>query len=138
MVIFIIQSLNSAVIKQNDKKYSSVEYQNKVEDNKQKKRDKEFITNFINLCNEGNIEEAYRMLSYKCKEEKFNSIEKFEKEYVNKKFYINICDYKIIKSEDIYTVRLIQDMLVTGKTDCIIETTYKIEGVLENEIYIYN
>ena len=60
-------------------------------------------------------------------------IVKFE----NKKFNIKVCDYKIKKQEDdTYIITLIEDMIITGKTNSSKETIYKIEGILKNEINI--
>lgn len=138
-IIFIIQTLNSmVVIEQNNNKYSSEQYQEEQIEKNTQKEDKECISKFIDYCNNGEIEQAYKMLSNTCKQEKYSTIEKFEKEYVNKVFGINICKYNISKKDNIYIITLTQDMLITGKTDSNIEGKYKIEGVLERKIYIYN
>lgn len=141
VIILIIQSLNVYTIKQKENinnQYSQEEYEQKQEEKEKKTKDKEYISEFIDYCNEGKIQEAYTMLSDKCKEEKYSTIEEFKKMYVNKIFSINICKYEIIKENDIYVITLTQDMLITGKTNSTIEQKYQVSGVLERRIYIQN
>ena len=45
-----------------------------------------FISEFLNYCNDKKIQEAYNMLSEKCIKEKFQTIEIFKNEYVEKIF----------------------------------------------------
>lgn len=73
------------------------------------------ISLFIKYCNEGNIQEAYKMLSDECKEAIFPSLEYFKELYINNNFVTN-------KSYDIqnwstttYKVDLKENMLYTGK-----------------------
>jgi len=139
--ILIIQTLNSFAIKQkenNNNQYSQEEYEQKKNEEEKQTKDKEYISQFINYCNDGKIQEAYAMLSNKCKEEKYSTIEEFKKMYVNKVFNINICKYEIIKENNIYIITLTQDMLITGKTNSTIEQKYQVGGVLERKIYIQN
>lgn len=137
IIIFTIQSLNKMVIKQNNEKYSSEQYQNEQLEKNKQKEEEEYISQFINYCNEGKIEEAYKMLSNTCKQEKYSTIEKFKEEYVDKVFIIKICEHKILKQNNIYIITLTQDILITGKTNSNVEQRYRIiEGVLQKEIYI--
>lgn len=74
------------------------------------------INNFINYCNEKNLEKAYNLITDECKEQIFNSLEVFEKSY-----YKNVFngEKKICTIEnwvgDIYIVNISEDMLATGK-----------------------
>lgn len=138
ILIFIIQTLNSMVIEENESKYSNEEYLNRIETIEKQEEDKQVILNFINYCNEGKIELAYAMLSEACKIDKYKTIEEFKEKYIDQVFNINICNNNIKEKDNIYMVTLIQDMLLTGKTDSILETSYKIEGVLERKIYVIN
>lgn len=141
LIIFAIQSLNSRVIEKNNEKYSEEEYQQeqskKEEIQEEIKEDREYISKFIDFCNEGQIEKAYDMLSDNCKIDKYNTLQEFKEKYIDIVFKIKIYKYEIIRKDDVYINELTQDMLLTGKTDSIIETKYKIEDVLEKRIYIY-
>lgn len=138
-VIIFVQTLNNIVIEQ-EKNNTPTEEELIIQEKEKKEEETniQFISKFIDYCNTGKIEEAYNMLSSECKEEKYNTIEDFEKEYINKKFKIRICDYNTIKQDEIYIVKLIQDFLIVGKENSTIEEKYKITGVLTPEIYIYN
>lgn len=139
IIIFGIQGLNSMAAKQNEKKYYSEEdYQRILEQQVEQELDKKYISQFIDYCNRKEIEQAYNMLSEKCKQEKYNTVKNFEEKYINVLFDINIVDYDILVKDNTYIVTLIQDMLITGKTDSKLETTCTVTGVLEREIYLDN
>lgn len=79
--------------------------------------DIDYIVKFIEYCNEGNITEAYQMISDECKEVVFPSLEYFKQLYYDNNFNTN-------KSYDIqdwygstYKVDLKENMLHTGKTN---------------------
>lgn len=105
------------------------------------KKEKEnilFISEFLDYCNNKKIQEAYNMLSEKCITEKFQTIERFKKEYVEKIFTYKK-DYKIEKIENLYKITILEGVLQSGKTenrDGIISYYEISENVLEKEIYI--
>lgn len=87
----------------------------------QKQEDnKTIIENFINYCNQKQIEQAYNLLTNECKEEVFfSNIENFSNNYVNKVFsskktysmqsWINRDTYTT------YKVKIVDDMISSGK-----------------------
>ena len=76
------------------------------------------ITNFIENCNQGNIEEAYNMLTDECKEEMFSTVTDFKTYY-----YANIFGGERVSFDiqnwvnNTYMVDIIPDMLSTGKAN---------------------
>ena len=135
IIIYIIQGLNNIEVKETEERKKLNEGKiiyniEKVENNNEK-----LITNFVENCKNKNVEKAYELIDDVCKKEKYNTIEEFKNNFINKYFNIKIDEYKILKYEDEYTIELIQDMLVTGKT----ESTYKFNLYiveLESKIYI--
>ena len=81
------------------------------------KKDTEIIKNFIDFCNDNNIEEAYNLLSQQCKDELYKNINDFYNKY-----YKNIFNEK--KSYDIenwassknitYKVKYLNDIMSSG------------------------
>ena len=81
------------------------------------KKDTEIIKNFIDFCNDNNIEEAYNLLSQQCKDELYKNINEFYNKY-----YKNIFNEK--KSYDIenwassknitYKVKYLNDIMSSG------------------------
>ena len=72
------------------------------------------ITKFFEHCKNGQIEEAYNMLSSDCKESEYKTIEKFKEKYINSKFNKNDI-YEIEKwIADTYKIRVKTDILSTG------------------------
>ena len=81
------------------------------------KKDTEIIKNFIDFCNNNNIEEAYNLLSQQCKDELYKNINEFYNKY-----YKNIFNEK--KSYDIenwassknitYKVKYLNDIMSSG------------------------
>lgn len=75
------------------------------------------ISKFLNYCMKNNVQEAYAMLSQSCKEEEYDTIEKFYQKYVQQKFskdvVFNIKKWKL----DTYEVEISQDMLATGQVE---------------------
>ena len=94
---------------------------------KEKKEEEEYISEFINYCNAKKIQEAYNMLTDECRNERYNTIEKFKSQYINNLFNIEICEFKIEKQNDIYNVYLTEDMLITGKTEGTKQTKLKVD-----------
>lgn len=78
----------------------------------------EIVKSFIEKCNNGQVQDAYNMLSIECKEELYPNIEEFTQKYYNrifdeKKSYIH---QSWITDENKYTYRIdfVPDMLATG------------------------
>lgn len=136
LLVLVIQTLNNIAIEKNAKE-NKITLEEKEEIILEENKKIEYISNFIECCNTGKIEEAYKMLS-KASKGKYNSIETFKKDYVEDVFNIYICDYKILKKDDIYEVSLTQDMIATGRTDSIKIEKYSLEWVLEPKINIIN
>lgn len=73
------------------------------------------IDKFIKYCNEGNIENAYNLLTEECKEEVFPSLESFKNKYYNNVFN-TYKTYTIQNwSGNTYKLKLTEDALTTGK-----------------------
>lgn len=72
------------------------------------------IEKFVNACNNKEYEIAYGYLSADCKEQVYNSLEKFKQRYVDKIF----TDKKVAKIENwsgnIYKVNYTEDIMATG------------------------
>lgn len=140
LIVFVVQLLNGfSIIVNSNNTLSNIKDSNQEiiqNENEKENIQKEYIAKFIDYCNEGNIEKAYEMLSERCKADKYNTVEKFNEKYVKEVFDIFVCNYKIKKNEDIYEVKLIQDMLVTGKENSEKIEKYKFDLVLDGKIYI--
>ena len=78
------------------------------------KENKKIINQFVNYCNDGNIEEAYKMISTNCKIEKFKDINTFKKNYIEKVFKIKQ-DIQISRMQDAsYEITYTDDALLSG------------------------
>lgn len=73
------------------------------------------IDTFIKYCNEGQVENAYNLLTEECKEEIFSSLESFRNKYFNNVFKT----YKTYSMQNwmgnTYKIKLTEDALTTGK-----------------------
>lgn len=131
LLIFIVIQVANDLAKQNLEQEQNI---SAVEENESDEI--KLIRKFINLCNEQKLEEAYELLTTKCKEEKYNTKEEFIEKYYKNVFFSKM---NIISIEDLdennYKIILEEDMLATGKASDLIqiESYYKIE---ENYIYI--
>lgn len=137
-LFLLINTLNNISKENNNKK---AEEQNKIQQNSQKQEiytpekttisgtnvrpqkqedNKTVINDFINYCNQKQIEQAYNLLTEDCKEEVFfSNINNFSNNYVNKIFngkktysmqsWINRDTYTT------YKVKIVDDMISTGK-----------------------
>lgn len=80
--------------------------------------DVDIINKFIDLCNQGNIEDAYKLLSDDCKEVMFPTVEEF-----NNIYYIPVFNYKLKIytvsnwKDDIYKIQINDDVLSLGTYD---------------------
>lgn len=79
---------------------------------------KDVIEEFINLCSNKQISKAYELLSAKCKEELYPTLEDFSEKYYNKIFSTKktyICQaWFTEKSKYTYKIDFVDDMLATG------------------------
>lgn len=127
IVIFVIQALNKFAYKQNietdlnevstnkpvlNNNYSVVNGQEVMPEVK------DVIDEFINLCSNKQISLAYELLSKKCKEELYPTLEDFSKKYYNKIFSSKktyICQAWLTgNSKYTYKIDFVDDMLATG------------------------
>lgn len=76
------------------------------------------IDNFVKLCNNGNVEEAYNCLSSNCKTEVFPTVDEFKSKYVDEIFssskQYNIENWKNNGELYTYKVTYVADMLSSG------------------------
>lgn len=81
------------------------------------KRDTEIIKNFIDFCNDNNIEEAYNLLSQQCKDELYKNINDFYNKYY-KNIFNEKRSYDIenwVSSKNItYKVKYLNDIMSSG------------------------
>lgn len=81
------------------------------------------IGQFLEYCKNGRVEEAYNMLSEDCKTNRYNSLEKFDKQYVKTKFGAHKT-FEVQKWEgNTYRITISEDALATGN----INNSVKIE-----------
>lgn len=142
-VIIVIQLLNFFASRNNEKKQNSQEIVSSKDTISEIKKDtnvdlsstqsavtgqtvsteklktaSEIIGDFMEFCNQGNIEEAYNLLTDKCKEQMYNSLEAFEQAYYKDVFG---GEQKIYSVENwvgnIYKVKISENMLATGKSN---------------------
>lgn len=85
-------------------------------DNEKLNDDVTVINEFIENCNERNIEKAYSLLSNECKEEMYPTAKDFYENYYMMVFNNNKLEYSVENwIQDTYEVKFIEDMLATGK-----------------------
>lgn len=85
-------------------------------DNEKLNDDVTVINEFIENCNERNIEKAYSLLSNECKEEMYTTAKDFYENYYMMVFNNNKLEYSVENwIQDTYEVKFIEDMLATGK-----------------------
>ena len=91
------------------------------------------ISKFLEYCKNGDADEAYNMLSNDCKENEYNTLEKFQNKYINLKFSKEAI-YEIEKwIYDTYKVSISQDLLATGSVKENEKKTDYITIVEEND-----
>ncbi len=78
------------------------------------KKDTDVINEFINYCNEGNIDSAYNLLTEECKEEMFTTVEDFNNIYYSKLFDSNKTHTIENWIGNTYKVNFTGDILTTG------------------------
>ena len=153
-IIGIIQALNSYYKnKTNDKSsstnlgttaYDTNNYSvitRKTIDDKTAKQSDSVIEKFLNYCNNGNIEEAYGILSEECKEELYPTIEDFKSKYIDRIFterksYDSVL-WMSTNTKNTYRIQIMRDLLAEGERDYMpIEEYYTI--LYENGRYRLN
>ena len=78
---------------------------------------KNVLDEFIELCNNNKIDEAYDLISKTCKEQLYPSIDDFKNDYYLKIFNNNKRSYTMENwTGETYMVRFTEDILSTGKT----------------------
>lgn len=132
-------STNNSTTTYNTKNYSIVT-QEKINENISK-QSSNLIKEFFDYCNNGEIEEAYNLLSIDCKEELYPTIDEFKTKYYNRIFtekksydsalWINT------NTANTYRIQIMADLLATGKSEYMpIEDYYTV--INEDEEYKLN
>ena len=94
---------------------------------------KQTMQNFVNCCNQGNIEEAYNMLTDECKEKLYPTVQDFYQNYITivfneeKEYTMQAWDQQDDEDEiGIYTysVTIMQNILATGNAGNKIQEYY--------------
>lgn len=133
LLIIIVQVLNQMAKNANNKKNTNTQISE--EDRKlptqsligsgnisteETKDNVELIETFIQKCNEGNITQAYEMLTKDCKEALFSTEEAFQRGYVDIIFKTKrISNIELFLSQNhrsTYQVKFYEDMLATGNS----------------------
>lgn len=141
-VIIIVQGLNYMAVKR--KKETNNNINNITEENveieKKTNENKQLIERFIQYCDDGNIEDAYDLLSENCKIDLYPTKEEFINKYYEKMFNDKRdTEVEYIPEEDIYKIKFYDSILESGKVEGrnYISNECKIEKeVLESKIYI--
>ncbi len=99
--------------------------------NAQQEKNDNVMDDFINYCNQKDVEKAYNLLTDECKEVIFDSkIQNFEQDYINKIFNTkktySMQSWIQASGNYTYKVKIMEDMLSTGKTGNYIEDYYTI------------
>ena len=93
--------------------------QGTINSDKKKKEFGELVDNFLGYCINGQVSEAYSLLSNNCKDLLYPTEKKFEKDYYSEKFMTKKnYDFQLWSAVDetyIYLVRIFDDMLSTGR-----------------------
>ena len=147
VVITVTQILNSIAEKKIEEEKKYINENNTIQSSAPKIEYKEnikstsFIKEFIYLCSEDTLGEAYDMLSEKCKTEKYKTLNSFYNNYY-KKFFLGEYTYEKIKfntEDNTYTLTFYESALNTGSLENrrYITSNIKLEEkVLETRIYI--
>lgn len=112
-----IVAITENVTTQYDENINTYQVTTGTKNNFTAENDINYIVKFIQYCNEGNINEAYQMISDECKEEVFPSLEYFKQLYYDNNFNTNK-SYDIQNwASAVYKVDLKDNMLHAGKTN---------------------
>ncbi len=141
-VILIVQGLNRLAIKNSEKNSTHKNQINNVMQENIDKEDKTYtakVNQFISYCKNSQIQEAYDMLSEKCKKELYPTINHFKNNYYSKMFNQGYDIEVEYNSNNEYKIKFYENILQSGKIENrnYIEDIYKIEEeILESKIYI--
>ncbi len=143
LAILVLQWLNNKAVeqKQSNTAIVNIEDQNNTEKNNinESKIDKKNIEIFIEYCKNKRLQDAYSMVSDNCKKARYNSIDLFNENYVQKYFNVDIEEYRIYTSKENYIVVLKESAISTGKQDLTKELKFSIENeILDSKIYVYD
>lgn len=130
-VIVLLQILNNFVAEKNLQEYTDNNYEDiksKNDENyivltgrKTNKETSNIINSFIDLCNDGSIQEAYELLSDDCKSVLYPDLQGFKQNYYDKMFNTKkLYSYQAItKNNNYYTyqVRFSEDILATRENN---------------------
>lgn len=95
-----------------DRDYDTI--QNTRKDTDQFKEETNIIKNFLDLCNESKVEDAYNLLTDECKEVFYPDINIFKTQYIDKNFSGNKnYDYKVW-TNNTYLIEIRDDIMATG------------------------
>lgn len=97
----------------------------------QQEKNDNIMDNFIQYCNQKEVEKAYNLLTDECKEVIFDSkIQNFEQDYINKIFNTqktySMQSWIQASGSYTYKIKIMEDILSTGKTGDYIEDYYTI------------
>ncbi len=137
--IIIIHTLNSLALKKQEEKRNNVSEGNSGTNSTTISRTDEsvitgkqisqsddedntkVIRQFIEYCNDGEIQKAYSMLSNECKEKIYPSLEYFTNNYYKKIFYMNrmydLENWYTSRNRYTYYIKYTEDALATGKVN---------------------
>lgn len=143
VVILITQTLNAMAEKKiaEEKNKNTKENTEQIIEYKENTTYRSLIKEFINLCNEETISEAYAKLSERCKKEKYKTQEEFYINYYKKLFLENYVFEKLEydNKNNTYIIIFSENALTTGSITNRkqLKSRVKIEEtVLESKIYI--
>lgn len=120
-IIFVLNLLDElAIEKQKEEKKvlgnETIKTEITKDINKEEKKDIRLINDFLRLCENEEIEEAYKLLSKQCKNEKFLTIEEFKEKYVDIKFEKRKdIEVEYDSERKLYKIIFLEDMLESGK-----------------------
>lgn len=134
LILALIYFLSKTAVNRNNQKISNISVNSKIysdEENrtyiseqsaisgeaiteKQVTKINNTISKFLQYCKNGNVQEAYNMLSENCKKDRYSSAEKFNELYVKSKFNkLQVYDIQNWISNT-YRVSISNDLLATG------------------------
>lgn len=111
-----LEEVSSYEQKQEQKKSQPIISGDNLTDEK-KEQNAKILDNFLAFCANGNIEQAYNLISSDCKEVCFPTLEIFENTYCKSKFTSNKkYDYELWNSSgyNVYRIKIYEDILSTG------------------------
>lgn len=143
-IIIVVQFLNQIAIQKSEEETTSNSVDTMTQNyNNYSADDKKLIEDFISFCKKKELENAYKLLSNKCKEQLYPTINSFEQEYYNKIFkQKKSIDIQYDAQQNVYKITFSPDLLESGKltNENNIVDYYKVEEeVIETKIFInYN